>query len=76
VQDAAVSANEEARGDVAIHGLWEKGTVKVKVAAARPAEKRHPERIGRTGACWLLVPNKLNGTCMSKEEFFDNACLR
>jgi len=25
VQDAAVSADEEARGDVAIHGLWEKG---------------------------------------------------
>ena len=54
----------------------EKVTVKVAMAAARPAEKRRLERIGRTGACWSLVPNKLNGTCMTKEEFFDNARLR
>jgi hypothetical protein len=46
------------------------------VAAARPAAKRRLERIGFTGACWSLVPNKLNGTTMSKEEFFDNARLR
>ena len=54
----------------------ETGWVKTAVSEARPAAKRRLERIGRTGACWSLVPNKLNGTTMSKDEFFDNVRLR
>ena len=53
----------------------ETGTVETAVATARPAAKRRLERIGRTGACWSLVPNKLNGTTISKDEFFNNVRL-
>ena len=54
----------------------ETGTVETAVTAARPAAKRRLERIRRTGACWSLVPNKLNGITMTKDEFFDNVRLR
>jgi len=37
---------------------------------------RGPTSGDAAAACWSLVPNKLNGTTMSKEEFFDNARLR
>ena len=54
----------------------ETGWVKTAVSEARPAAKRRLERIGRTGACWSLVPNKLIGTTMTKDEFPKNIQLR
>ena len=42
----------------------------------KPGDKRRLERICETG-CWLTaVPNRLNGTILSAEEFRDNLRLR
>ena len=40
------------------------------------AVTKRPERMGKTGAWLTVMPNLLNGTLLSAEEWRDNARLR
>ena len=50
--------------------------VKVLMAGSSKAEKKRLERIGETGAWLTAMPNLLNNTLLSAEEWRDNARLR
>ena len=54
----------------------EKELVKEWMEGASKATKKQLERIGECGAWIVLQPNRLNGTCLSAEEWRDNARIR
>ena len=54
----------------------EKEVVRGMMALASKAVKKRLERIGQTGAWLTMIPNRLNNTLLSMEEWRDNARLR
>ena len=54
----------------------EKKVVRGMMELASKAVKKRLERIGQTGAWLTMIPNRLNGTLLSMEEWRDNARLR
>ena len=54
----------------------EQAVVKELMEGASKAVQKKLGRIGECGAWIVLQPNKLNGTCLSAEEWRDNARLR
>ena len=76
IQAHAAKASTERRRMLKDKNKAEEATLDRLCAAARPAVVRQMKRSQETGAWLTAMPNTLNGTELSEEEFHDNLRLR